>query len=66
MILEDPETGYKYQGIIHSIFNYIGRIVRESEEDREIDTAKIIRSFVSEFKSKRLSPYLKSETLSEE
>lgn len=51
LILEDPDTGYKYQG----------HIIQETESQSSIDTANLIKSFIQAYKNKELKPFLKSE-----
>lgn len=53
LILEDPDTGYKYEG----------RIIQEREDDNEVDTVTVIKEFIESYKRKQLKQFLKSETI---
>ena len=52
-IIEDPETGYLYDG----------PIIKETTEMSDINLIGTIKSFISDYKNKKLIPYLRTEPI---
>eukprot|EP00347_Sterkiella_histriomuscorum_P000738 403374694 len=52
IILEDEDTGYRYDGVV----------IRENESQPQVKPAQVINDFVTQYKKGQLKQFLKSET----